>query len=120
MTDNPNGPARGCVNGGFIASLLWALIALAIIAMCGGCTTARVPPTRVVTSTRDVLVRVPCFTQDQAKGFQDAEPPHVGSQTNGQAAHDLMIVAPNAMDLRTWGEKMLAGIVGCAADQAAS
>lgn len=100
----------------FVSGLLWAAIIFALLFL-SGCASPAVAPTRVVTSTEKVLVKVPCVTNAQVKAQADAEPPHVASQTNGKAAHDLMVVAPNAMDLRTWGEKLLAILTACAADQ---
>jgi hypothetical protein len=42
------------------------------------------------------------------------EPPTVGDRFNGNAAHDLGILAPNALELRKWGETLYALIVpGC-------
>lgn len=42
------------------------------------------------------------------------EPPQVGDQLNGDAVHDLGIVAPSALLLRKWGESLRALIVpGC-------
>jgi hypothetical protein len=34
------------------------------------------------------------------------EPPTVGQKFNGDAKHDLQILAPNALALRQWGEKL--------------
>lgn len=43
-----------------------------------------------------------------------AEPAQVGDQLNGDAVHDLGIVAPSALDLRKWGRSLRALIVpGC-------
>jgi hypothetical protein len=44
-----------------------------------------------------------------------AEPPTVGSKFNGDAKHDLQVLAPNAQALRQWGEQMHAMLQGCAA-----
>lgn len=42
------------------------------------------------------------------------EPPQVGDQFNGDAKHDLGILAPNALELRSWGRTLRALIVpGC-------
>lgn len=42
------------------------------------------------------------------------EPPHVTEQLDGDAVHDLGIVAPSALELRKWGETLYALIVpGC-------
>lgn len=43
-----------------------------------------------------------------------AEPEQVGDQLNGDAVHDLGIVAPSALELRKWGRSLRALIVpGC-------
>ena len=34
------------------------------------------------------------------------EPPRVAQRFNGDAKHDLVILAKNAQDLRAWGEEM--------------
>ncbi|HEY6817066.1 MAG TPA: hypothetical protein VI168_16130 [Croceibacterium sp.] len=34
------------------------------------------------------------------------EPPLVAQRFNGNARHDLVILAENAQDLRTWGQEM--------------
>jgi hypothetical protein len=48
-----------------------------------------------------------------------AEPPTVGSKFNGDAKHDLQVLAPNAQALRQWGEQMHKMLLGCAAKAAA-
>jgi hypothetical protein len=35
-----------------------------------------------------------------------AEPPRVAQRFNGDAKHDLVILAKNAQDLRAWGQEM--------------
>ncbi|WP_305098138.1 hypothetical protein [Croceibacterium aestuarii] len=44
-----------------------------------------------------------------------AEPPMVGERFNGDAKHDLQILAPNAQALRKWGEDLRALLETCAA-----
>lgn len=41
------------------------------------------------------------------------EPPTVGTKFNGDAKHDLQILAPNAIALRQWGEQLQAMLQGC-------
>jgi len=43
-----------------------------------------------------------------------AEPPPVADQLNGQAAHDLAIVAASALSLRVWGKSLQATLQACA------
>jgi len=38
----------------------------------------------------------------------------VGSRFNGDAKHDLQVLAPNAKALREWGEQMHAMLQACA------
>lgn len=60
--------------------------------------------------TVNVPTPVPCVDAAQVP----AEPPQVGDQLNGDARHDLGIVAPSALDLRAWGRELKALIVpGC-------
>jgi hypothetical protein len=44
-----------------------------------------------------------------------AEPPMVGAKFNGDAKHDLQVLAPNAKALRDWGQQMHAMLQACAA-----
>ncbi len=41
------------------------------------------------------------------------EPEQVGDQLNGQAAHDLVIVAQSALALRIWGRGLRASLEAC-------
>ena len=43
-----------------------------------------------------------------------AEPPTVGAKFNGDAKHDLQVLAPNAKALRDWGQAMHAMLEACA------
>ena len=43
-----------------------------------------------------------------------AEPPTVGARFNGDAKHDLQVLAPNAKALRDWGQAMHAMLEACA------
>jgi hypothetical protein len=42
-----------------------------------------------------------------------AEPPMVGQKFNGDAKHDLQVLAPNAKALRDWGEKLRLLLEAC-------
>lgn len=60
--------------------------------------------------TVKVPTPVPCVKASDVP----AEPAQVGDQLNGDAVHDLGIVAPSALDLRKWGRELRALIVpGC-------
>lgn len=41
------------------------------------------------------------------------EPPMVGQRFNGDAKHDLQVLAPNAKALRDWGQQLRALLDGC-------
>ena len=41
------------------------------------------------------------------------EPPMVGNKFNGDAKHDLQVLAPNAKALRDWGEQLHAMLQAC-------
>jgi hypothetical protein len=43
-----------------------------------------------------------------------AEPPMVGSKFNGDAKHDLQVLAPNAQALRQWGQELRTLLEKCA------
>jgi len=42
-----------------------------------------------------------------------AEPPMVGSKFNGDAKHDLQVLAPNAKALRDWGQQLRLLLEAC-------
>lgn len=42
------------------------------------------------------------------------EPPMVGQRFNGDAKHDLQVLAPNAKALRDWGQQLRTLLDGCA------
>ena len=86
----------------------YALVALVALA---GCTRPDVAPpaVEVRTVTVEKPVPVPCV---DAKSVP-AEPGKVGGQLNGQAAHDLDLVAASALQLRQWGRELKALIAPC-------
>ncbi|MXO58120.1 hypothetical protein GRI89_00980 [Altererythrobacter salegens] len=53
----------------------------------------------------------PAVCVDQAQ--IPAEPPTVAQRFNGDAKHDLQILAPNAQALRKWGQDLKALLDGC-------
>jgi hypothetical protein len=63
-----------------------------------------------VAQTPSAPIFVPCVRA----GEIPAEPPMVGSKFNGDAKHDLQILAPNAKALRDWGQQMHAMLQACA------
>ena len=82
-----------------------ALLLLAV--SLGGCAHHPEPEIREV----PVPTPVHCVTPEQIP----AEPPRVAQRFNGNARHDLQILAPNALALRQWGEKLQTLLQRCAA-----
>jgi hypothetical protein len=81
------------------------VLPIAALALAGCQTTASEP----VVEVREVPVPVTCVAADQIP----AEPPTVGQRFNGDAKHDLGILAPNAQALRKWGQDLRALLEGC-------
>jgi len=72
--------------------------ALLLVAALAGC--AHEPEVHI----REVPVTVPVTCVDPQR--IPAEPPLVARRLNGNARHDLVIVADSAQDLRKWGQEM--------------
>lgn len=83
------------------------LLPLAMLALAG-CKTIAEP----VVEVREVEVPTPVACVDPAA--IPAEPPTVGQRFNGDAKHDLAILAPSAQALRKWGQDMRAMLEQCA------
>jgi hypothetical protein len=79
--------------------------------LLGGCAALRPHPQAAATVPPPAAVPTPCVDAAAIP----AEPPMVGSKFNGDAKHDLQVLAPNAKALREWGEQMHAMLQGCAA-----
>ena len=69
------------------------------------------PPPAI--EVRTVTVSVPIATACVSPAQVPAEPPHIGSQLNGDAAHDLDIVSASAIRLRSYAEELSAIVTGC-------
>ena len=84
------------------------ILPFAVVALAG-CTTVAEP----VVEVREVPVPTPvaCVEPDAIP----PEPPTVGQGFNGDAKHDLAILAPSAQALRKWGQDMRAMLEQCAA-----
>jgi hypothetical protein len=80
--------------GGTMRSSVTLLILLLV-----GCKT---PQSQV--PVQHVIVPAPVKCVDPAQ--IPKEPPRVSSQFNGDAKHDLEILAPSAQALREWGQEM--------------
>lgn len=76
-----------------------------IVLLVAGC--AHKPEVQV----REVPVPVPvkCVNPESIP----MEPPTVAQRFNGNARHDLEILAPNAQALRRWGQELLALLEQC-------
>jgi hypothetical protein len=87
--------------------------ALALATLLGGCTATQPHPAAAIPPPAPT----PAACVDPAR--IPAEPPMVGSKFNGDAKHDLQVLAPNAKALRDWGEQLHAMLRACAAKPAA-
>jgi hypothetical protein len=74
--------------------------------LLGGCATLHKPPQAAAPPP----VRVACVNA----GEIPAEPPMVGTKFNGDAKHDLQVLAPNAVALRQWGQDLRTLLEKCA------
>jgi hypothetical protein len=72
--------------------------ALLLVAVLAGCT--HKPEVQI----REVAVPTPVTCVDPNR--IPAEPPRVAQRFNGNARHDLEILAENAQALRRWGQEM--------------
>jgi hypothetical protein len=79
--------------------------------LLGGCAALQKHPQAAAPQPPPAAVPAPCVDAAAIP----AEPPTVGSRFNGDAKHDLQVLAPNARALREWGEQMHAMLLGCAA-----
>lgn len=79
---------------------LWLVIA-AIVCALTGCTPKR------------EIISVPTPVACVKTASIPPEPEFVASKLNGDARHDLPIVAVSALDLRDYGGKLRALLVGC-------
>jgi len=81
---------------------------LALVALLGGCTAQQPHPQA---APPPPLAPAACVEPAQIP----PEPPTVGSKFNGDAKHDLQVLAPNAQALRQWGEQLRTLLEKCAA-----
>jgi hypothetical protein len=81
---------------------------LLIALLAAGCKHAPPPPPAEI---REVLVPTPVTCVNPAD--IPREPPTVGQRFNGDAKHDLALLAPNARALRQWGQDMRALLEAC-------
>lgn len=93
---------------------LWLTIALAVaLAGCGGDEGPKpLPPVEVRIVTVDHMVPTPCIHREDVP----AMPPQVGAQMNGNAGHDLDVITPSAIRLRSALDKALALLGACLID----
>jgi hypothetical protein len=81
---------------------------LVLTLLLGGCAAAQKPAP--VAAAPPPLEPVACVDPAQIP----AEPGMVGSKFNGDAKHDLQVLAPNAKALRDWGQQLRALLGACA------
>ena len=86
-------------------------VAIPLILLLAGCSTVQPPPDVVDVPTPEP---VPCVDASQIP----EEPPMVGGRFNGDAKHDLQILAPNAQALRQWGRDLRALLEACVIKEA--
>lgn len=88
------------------------ILALGLLFL-GACQAVPPPTIQVKPVVEKVLVPIPCINA----GDLLPEPPHVASQLNGMAGHDLLIVDQSALDLRAWGEDTYGKLTRCSVAQ---
>ena len=83
----------------------WALPLCAVV--IGGCA-HRQPEIQVREVIREVPVPTPVLTPVACveRSAIPAEPRRVSQRFNGDAKHDLQILAPSAQELRNWGQAL--------------
>ena len=86
----------------------FAIIAALFLA---GCATRDPVPPAVEVRTVEVKVPVPVACVDSKS--VPSEPERVGNRLNGQAAHDLDLIAGSAIKLRQWGRELKALLTPC-------
>lgn len=86
--------------------------AVLLVLLLGGCTALQKHPQAAAATVP--ARQTACVDPAQIP----AEPPMVGSKFNGDARHDLQVLAPNAKALREWGEQMHAMLRACAGQAA--
>ena len=86
------------------------LLLLPVFMLCLPAAMCDTPEPGIEVRTVSVPTPVPCVDEADVP----AEPEEVGDRFTGDAAHDLGILAPNALELRKWGRELRALIVpGC-------
>jgi len=88
---------------------IYNAMALSLCAILMACATSQPPAVRV----ERVEVKVPTPVACVDAGAVPAEPAKVGDRLNGQAAHDLDLVASSALQLRQWGRELRALVMPC-------
>ena len=78
--------------------------------LLGGCASLHHHPEAAVAATPPPAPE-PVACVDPAR--IPAEPPMVGQRFNGDAKHDLQVLAPNARALREWGQQLHALLEAC-------
>lgn len=87
-------------------------LTLALALLLGGCAATQAHPEAAV--ALPAAEPTACIEKAQIP----AEPPMVGQRFNGDAKHDLQVLAPNAKALRDWGQQLHKLLEGCVAKPA--
>ena len=92
-----------------------AVIMLPIFGFAAAGCTATTPPPAVEVRTIEVKVPVPvaCLTAEQMNALIAREPARVNAQLNGDARHDLDLVAASAIRLRAYAGELRAALKAC-------
>jgi hypothetical protein len=80
----------------------------ALTLLLGGCAVFQKQPQAVAPPPPPEAA--PCVQLPQIP----SEPPMVGNKFNGDAKHDLQVLAPNAIALRDWGQHLRKMLEACA------
>jgi hypothetical protein len=87
------------------------LAAAALVLALAGCGKEVDPPVQVEIQRVEVPVAQPCLPADKIP----TEPGRIGDTLTGDSQHDLPLVAASALELRQWGETMMAALLACTA-----
>lgn len=85
---------------------IW-LLSIGLLSACA--TTPTTPAVEIRTVTVEKPVPVACVDRSAVP----AEPAKVGGRLNGQAAHDVDVLAASTIQLRQWGRELRALITPC-------
>lgn len=94
---------RGLKSNQRVSSPARSLLVIAAVAL-SGCATVHTK-----------YIQTYCVSQDQYAKLKQAGPGKIGSQLDGNAQHDLKVIAGNDLELRTFSDGLL-GVIGSCVD----